>query len=115
MRFRTVLFLSSLYLLCFTVAAWSSTFAYQPTSSGSAAVDTKSISGKIAAVGDSEFSLEVPKAEKPATFQIQIDNDTQLEGTLAVGAQATVDYRTTDGKMIATHVVVTPASGVGLR
>ena len=48
MRFRTVLFLSSLYLLCFTVAAWSSTFAYQPTSSGSAAVDTKSISGKIA-------------------------------------------------------------------
>ncbi len=112
MRFRTVLFLSSLYLLCFTVAAWSSTLADQHSSSVSAAVDTKSISGKIAAVGDSEFSLEVPMAEKPATLHIQIDNDTKLEGTLAVGAQATVDYHTVEGKLIATHVVVTPASGV---
>ncbi len=114
MRFRTVLFLSSLYLLCFTVAAWSTTFAVQPSSVPSA-VDTKSISGKIAAVGDADFSLEVPKAEKPTTLQFQLDANTQLEGTLAVGAQATVDYRTADGKMIATHVVVTPASGVSLH
>lgn len=101
MRFRAALFLCSIYFLCFTVAAWS------------AAAETKSISGKVASVGDSQFSLEVPKGEKPSTFQFQIDGDTLLEGSLAVGAQATVDYRTAGGKMIATHVVITPASGIG--
>jgi len=100
LRLRTALFLCSLYVLCFTVAAWS------------AAADNKSISGRIAAVGDSQFSLDVPKGEKADTFQFQMDNDTQLEGSLAVGAQATVDYHTVAGKMIATHVVVTPASSV---
>ncbi len=112
MRFRTALFLCSLYLLCFTVAAWSSTLAAQPASAFPLAADSKSMSGKIASVGDTDFSLEVPKAEKPTTVQFLIDDKTQFEGTLAVGAQATVDYRSADGKMIATHVVVTPASGV---
>jgi hypothetical protein len=69
---------------------------------------------KIASVGDSEFSLEVPGNQTSSTLQFQIDGSTQVEGTLAVGSQATVDYHTAGGKMIATHVVITPTSGVGL-
>jgi hypothetical protein len=114
MRFRTALFFCSLCMLCFIAAAWSTPYPSQPVSLLFSAAETKSVSGKIASVGDSEFSLEVPKNQTSSTLQFQIDGNTHLEGTLAVGSQATVDYRTADGKMIATHVVVTPASGVSL-
>jgi hypothetical protein len=35
-----------------------------------------------------------------------------MEGKLAIGANATVDYRSAGGKNIATHVVVVAASGL---
>ena len=114
MRFRAALFFCSLCILCFIVAAWSTPYPSQPAFLLSAPEETKSVSGKIASVGDAEFSLEVPREEKPSTLQFQLDGNTQLEGTLALGSQATVDYRTASGKMIATHVIVTPASGVSL-
>ncbi len=114
MRFRASLLFCSLCMFCFIVAAWSTPYPSQPASLLSAPAETKSVSGKIASVGDSEFSLEVPKNQTFSTLQFQLDGDTKLEGTLAVGSQAAVDYRTVDGKMIATHVVVTPASGVSL-
>lgn len=101
-------------LLCFIVAAWSTPHPSQPASLLSSAAETKSVSGKIASVADSEFSLEVPKNQTSSTLQFQIDGKTQLEGTLTVGSQATVDYHTAGGKMIATRVVITPASGVSL-
>lgn len=114
MRFRAALFFCSLCMLCFIVAAWSTPYPSQPAFFLSAPEATQSVSGKIASVGDAEFSLEVPTQEKPNTLQFQLDGITLLEGTLAVGSQATVDYRTASGKMIATHVIVTPASGVSL-
>ena len=114
MRFRTALFLCSLCMLGFVVAAWSTPYASRPASLLSAAAETKSVSGKIASVGDSEFSLEIPNNQTPSTLQFQIDGNTQLEGTLTIGSQATVDYHTAGGKMIATHVVITPTSGVSL-
>jgi hypothetical protein len=46
------------------------------------------------------------------TLQFLIDGDTKVEGKLSVGAQATVEYRSEEGKNIATHVVVAPASGI---
>jgi hypothetical protein len=48
------------------------------------------------------------------TLQFLVDGDTKVEGKLAVGAQATVEYRGAEGKYIATRVVVTPASGMNL-
>lgn len=117
MRFRTALSFCSLFMCGFIVAAWATPYPSQPAAllpSLPSAAETNSVSGKIASVGDSEFSLEVPKNEKPSTLQFQLDANTQLEGTLAVGSQATVDYRSAAGKMIATHVVVPPASGVSL-
>jgi len=114
MRFRTALFFCSLCMLCFIVAAWSTPYTSQPASLLSAAAETNSASGRITSVGDSEFSLEVPKNQTSSTLQFHIDGETQLEGSLAVGSRATVEYHTADGNMIATHVVVTPASGVSL-
>lgn len=114
MRFRAALFFCSLCMLCFIVAAWSTPYPSQPAALLSSAAETKSVSGKIAAVGDSEFSLEIPNNQTSSTLQFQIDDNTHLEGTLAVGSQATVDYHAAGGKMIATHVVITPASGVSL-
>jgi len=114
MRFRTALFFCSLCALCFIVAAWSTPYPSQPASLPSLAAETKSVSGRIASVGDSEFSLEVPTNQTSGTLQFQIDGNTQLKGSLAAGCQATVDYRTADGKLIATHIVVTPPSGVSL-
>jgi len=110
MRFRTAVFFVSVFLLCFSVGAWSTPSRSAPLLFSGA--ETKSVSGQIATVGDSEFSLVVPGDQKPDTLQFQIDGSTQLEGTLAVGSQATVDYHVASGKMIATHVVVRPASGV---
>ncbi|MFI5096701.1 MAG: hypothetical protein ACHQT6_01890 [Candidatus Acidiferrales bacterium] len=114
MRFPAALFFCSLCMLCFIVAAWSTPYPSRPASHLSPAAETKFVSGKIASVADAEFSLEVSTQEKPSTLQFQLDGNTQLEGTLAVGSQASVDYRTASGKMIATHVIVTPASGVSL-
>lgn len=114
MRFRAALFFCSLCMLCFIVSAWSTPYRSQPISPLSSAAETKSVSGRIASVGDSEFSLEVPRNQTSSTLQFQIDGNTQLEGTLTVGSQATVDYHAAGGKMIATHVVITPTSGVSL-
>jgi len=41
-----------------------------------------------------------------------VDDKTKVEGKLTIGAQAMVEYRSDDGKNVAVHVVVTPASGV---
>jgi hypothetical protein len=60
------------------------------------------------------FRSKFPKNQTSSTLQFQIGGNTQLEGTLTVGSQATVDYHTAGGKMIATRVVITPASGVSL-
>jgi hypothetical protein len=75
--------------------------------------DTQSVSGKISSVGDAAFTLEVAKdhGADPSTLQFLVDGTTKVEGKLAVGSQATVEYRSDNGKYIATHVVVTPASG----
>lgn len=44
-------------------------------------------------------------------MEFLVDDDTKVEGKLQVGSQATVEYRSRDGRNIAVHVVVKPASG----
>ncbi len=109
MRIRIAVSLATLFLLCFAVATWTS-----PAATLTMAPDTQSVAGKISSVGDAAFTLDVPKsndAANPNTLQFQVDGNTKVEGKLTVGAQATVEYRSDGGKYMATHVVVTPASG----
>jgi hypothetical protein len=115
MRFRTVLSLATLFLVCFTVAVWSEPLPSQSAvSESSKTPDSQSIAGKISAIGDASFSVDVLKDQNVNTVQFQIDGSTKVDGKLSVGAQATVEYRSDDGKNVATHVVVTPASTVDL-
>jgi len=115
MRFRTALSLVTFFVVCFAVAAWTSPLPAQATTMNSAP-DAQSVAGKISSIGDAAFSLEVAKSQdseaKSNTLQFLVDGNTKVEGQLSVGAQATVEYRSDGGKNIATHVVVTPASGL---
>ena len=114
MRFRTALSLASFFLFCFAIAAWTSPVP-TPAASLNTAPDAQSVAGKISSVGDAAFTLDVAKSqnsENSSTLQFLIDGNTKVEGKLAVGAQATVEYRSDSGKYIATRVVVTPASGL---
>ena len=104
-RLQTSLCLATLFLVCFTIAAWSAPLP---------AADYQSVSGTIASVGDAEFSVQVAKNKDESTVQFMVDDKTKVEGKLAVGAQATVEYRTDAGKNIAVRVVVTPASAMSL-
>ncbi len=115
MRFRTALCLATLFLACFTVAAWSTPVPDrfvpsdpQPTP------ENQSLSGKIASIDDAAFALEVARGKDVNTVQFLVDELTKVEGKLAVGAQATVEYRSNAGKNIAVRVVVVPSSGMSL-
>jgi len=111
MRFRTALCLTSLFILCFTVAAWSTPLPDlliprepQP------APDTLSVSGKISSIGDAAFALEVAKGNGMDTVHFLVDDQTKVEGKLRLGAHATVEYRLNGGYNIAVHVVVKKGS-----
>jgi hypothetical protein len=115
MRFRTALCLASLFLVCFTVAAWSSPVPDRLVPNNLQPVpDNQSLSGKISSVGDAQFSIDVLKDKDVNTVQFMVDEGTKVEGKLSVGAQATVEYRSDAGKNIAVRVIVTPASGLNL-
>jgi hypothetical protein len=116
MRFRATLTLVTLFIVtafvaCLGVAIPPDALASQPHSRlFKAATERASVSGKISAIGDASFSVDVKKGQDSVTFQFLIDDTTQVEGRLEVGAQATVDYRTNDGINIVTHVDVQPSN-----
>jgi hypothetical protein len=107
--------LATLLVAFFTIAAWSTPLPAQPAAGHPQPIpDNQSLSGTIAAVGDAEFSLQVAKNKDVSTVQFLVDDKTKVEGKLKVGAQATVEYRSNDGKNIAVHVIVTPTSGMSV-
>jgi hypothetical protein len=111
MRFRASMFLVTLFVACFTIAAWSTPLPAQPaTGAPQPTPDNQPLSGQITSIGDTEFSVQVAKNKDVSTVHFLIDDKTKVEGKLAVGAQATVEYRSDEGKNIAVHVIVTPAS-----
>jgi len=113
-RFRTILILATFLLTCFTIAVFARplppTAALYTTND---VPENQSLSGQISSVGDAAFTLNIAKGNKgPETVEFMVDDKTKVEGKLTVGAQAMVEYRSDDGKNVAVHVVVTPASGV---
>jgi hypothetical protein len=111
MRLRTRLGLATLFVVCFTVASWATPVPDRLVPAKSApARNNPSQSGKIASIGDAAFSLEVTRGQERRTIEFLVDEDTKVEGKLKVGSQATVEYRSADGRNIAIHVVVRPAA-----
>jgi hypothetical protein len=112
MRFRTALCLTTVFLLCFTVAAWSTPIPdriipHEPRP----APDTQSVSGKISSIGDATFALDVAKGNDMNTIHFLVDDQTKVEGKLRLGAHATVEYHLNGGNNLAVHVVVKKGSG----
>ena len=67
----------------------------------------QSASGKVSAVANDGFSLDVKSGDASSTLQFVTDSKTKVTGSLTVGATASVEYRTdSDGRNIATSVVV---------
>ena len=111
MRFRAILTLVTLFIVtvfvaCLSVAISSDALASQPHSLFSEGSEHGSVSGKISAIGDASFSVEVQKSHDLVTLQFLIDDTTKMEGKLEIGSQAVVDYRTDSGNNIATHIAV---------
>ena len=114
MRFRCILtlvtlFIVTIFVACLSVASSSDALASQPASSlFKDGTEKASVQGKISAIGDASFSVDVKKSQDVVTLQFLIDDATKVEGRLEVGSIAIVDYRTDAGNNIATHVVVRP-------
>jgi len=116
MRLRTALSLAMLFVVCFTVASWATPTPDRLVPANAVPVpDNPSQSGKIASIGDAAFSLEVTNGQERKTIEFLVDDDTKVEGKLKVGSQATVEYRSADGRNIAIHVVVRPAAAFKAR
>ena len=113
MRFRTAISIATFFLLCFAISLWS---VPAPAEIGPfrSSPEPSSVAGTIAGVSTSEFTLSLSRNQNPNKLEFVIDPNTKIEGKLAVGAHATVDYRAAGQQLIATHVVVLPASGIQL-
>ena len=85
MRFRTSLVLATVFVVCFTIAAWSAPLPSVPEADHlSPTPDNQSVSGTVAAIGDAEFSLQVTKNQEVNTVQFLVDDKTKVEGKLTV-------------------------------
>ena len=115
MRFRTMVVVDLFILLAVVLGAWSKPAPAPLDSLLAASPEAHSVSGKIAAVAESQISLDILKNAKPDIVHFMIDENTAVEGKLTVGAQAAVDYRVDGEKMIATRVVIIQASGIVAR
>jgi hypothetical protein len=112
MPFRAILYIPALILFSLVMG-----LSAQPLSRPGAAKarpENQSVSGKISSVGDAEFTVAVAKDKsKQQTQNVEffVDDKTRVEGKLAVGAQALVEYRSEGGQNIAVHVVITQTAG----
>jgi hypothetical protein len=113
MRFRTAVSIATFFLLCFAISLWS---VPAPAEVGPLrnTPEPSSVSGRIANVNTSQFTLSLNRNQNPNKLEFVIDANTKIEGKLAIGSQATVDYRAEGQQLVATHVVVLPASGMQL-
>jgi hypothetical protein len=110
MRFRVGVTLASLFMMCFAVALWTSPAAARAFAENGSP-ELASITGKILDVNETQLTLALERDQTPNKMQFTIDQNTKVQGHLTSGAQASIDYRTDNGKLIATQIVVLPASG----
>ena len=112
MQVKTLHSLAILILIVFCASAWTPAYTCLVPSNWSAPQPTnQSITGKIVAIGDAEFSVEIGKTKNADPVRFLIDENTKVEGRLSIGARAAVEYHTEGTSNIAVHVVVTPATG----
>ena len=108
MRLRSILLFTTFFLTRFTVAVWSQPLPIRPNDSSNPAVENQFLSGKISSVGHGSFAVDVVKnSETQQTVKLLLNDKTEVQGELTIGAQVTVEYRADEGKNVALRVVVT--------
>lgn len=115
MRFRAILAAPALILLVLAIGTLAQAIPRSRVVKG--LPEDQSISGKIANVGDAQFTVAVSRdkdQQGPQSVEFFVDDKTRVEGKLAVGAQALVEYRSDAGRNIAVHVVITAAAGAAV-
>lgn len=111
MQVKTLHSLTFLILIVFCTGAWIPAYTSRvPVNWASPQPTNQSITGRIVAIGDAEFSVEVGKTKNADPVRFLIDENTKFEGRLSVGARASVEYHTEGTSNIAVHVVVMPAT-----
>src|SRR5690348_752676 len=79
MRFRASMCLVTLFVVCFTIAAWSTPLRALPGAGhGQPAPDSQTLSGTIASVGDAEFSVQAAKNKDASPVQFAVDDKTKV-------------------------------------
>ena len=116
-------FLTTVAGLTLVVAVWAFSpptthqAALLSLSSNSNAPQEQSVSGKIASVEKSSFTLTVGQSQTqnlqqdpntPKTMTFMVDKNTTIDGSLKVGANADVTYRQEKGSNVAISVRVAP-------
>jgi hypothetical protein len=75
------LFIVTVFVACLSVAVSSDALASQPHSRlFKEATERGSVSGRISAIGDASFSVDVKKNQDLVTLQLLIDDTTQGRG-----------------------------------
>jgi hypothetical protein len=120
MKLDKRLIFSSLASLILATAVYAIPNPTHPnTTHEQAAAEAQSVSGKIASVGKSSFTLTLasnPASQPgsqfqeatPKTMRFMIDKNTTVDGNLKVGSDADVTYRDDGGQHVAISVRVTP-------
>jgi hypothetical protein len=112
MRFRTAVSLASLFLTLFTIAVWTQPASSQPPLTLARSTPTnQTVAGRISSVGDASFAVEVKKNQDVQSLEFMVDENTKVEGKLEIGANATVEYSSVEGKNLAVRVIVQQTSG----
>jgi hypothetical protein len=98
----------------FAMPATANRSAHESAAQEQQTAQTQSVSGKIASVGKSSFTLTVGSSTSnsgqqlrqtaPKTMTFQIDKNTTVDGKLQVGANADVTYREDGDNNIAISV-----------
>lgn len=101
-------------ILVAVVCALPVTLPNTPVTHEQTAAATQSISGKIASVEKTSFTLSIGPShtmssttqDSPKSMTFQIDKNTTVDGKLKVGANADVTYREDGGNLVAISVRV---------
>jgi hypothetical protein len=124
-RFSKVAFLASMALLFLTGSGitkrlLNGTISAETQNGNNRFVNVQSASGKITAMQDDTFTIEVQQNEPrgqafrqddhASSMTFLVSSSTKIEGNLDVGANADVLYRQRDGNNVAVTVRVTATS-----
>jgi hypothetical protein len=67
---------------------------------------TKSVSGRVTAIGDQgkSFAIEVDNGGSKSTMQFVVDKNTQVQGVVKTGSMVTVQYQPNGGQNLCVSV-----------